>query len=74
MSLPQQILVFAGEHQLTALVVQGRGHDHEAGRALRPKPPFAVKVTQWFPVLQRIAARGIGIGVRPEHIHTPEGA
>src|SRR6516162_8387933 len=37
MSLPQQILVFAGEHQLTALVVQGRGHDHEAGRALRPK-------------------------------------
>ena len=40
----------------------------------RPKPPFAVKLTQWFPVLQRIAARVIGIGVRPEHIHTPEAA
>jgi 2-polyprenyl-6-methoxyphenol hydroxylase-like FAD-dependent oxidoreductase len=38
----------------------------------RPKPPFAVKLSQWFPVLQRIAARVIGVGVRPEHIHTPE--
>jgi 2-polyprenyl-6-methoxyphenol hydroxylase-like FAD-dependent oxidoreductase len=38
----------------------------------RPKPPFAVKLAQWFPVLQRIAARVIGIGVRPEHVHTPE--
>jgi 2-polyprenyl-6-methoxyphenol hydroxylase-like FAD-dependent oxidoreductase len=38
----------------------------------RPKLPFVVKLTQWFPVLQRIPARVIGIGVRPEHIHTPE--
>src|ERR1700730_4316818 len=30
----QQILVLAGEHQIAALVVQGRGHDHDAGRAL----------------------------------------
>ncbi len=38
----------------------------------RPKPPFVVKLTQWFPALQGIPARVIGIGVRPEHIHTPE--
>ena len=38
----------------------------------RPKPPFVVKLAQWFPVLQAIPARVIGIGVRPEHIHTPE--
>ena len=38
----------------------------------RPKPPFVVKLAQWFPALQRIPARLLGIGVRPEHIHTPE--
>jgi 2-polyprenyl-6-methoxyphenol hydroxylase-like FAD-dependent oxidoreductase len=38
----------------------------------RPKPPFAAKLVQWFPALQRIPARLIGIGVRPEHVHTPE--
>jgi 2-polyprenyl-6-methoxyphenol hydroxylase-like FAD-dependent oxidoreductase len=40
----------------------------------RPKPPFVVKLTQWFPILQRIPARVIGIGVQPEHIHTPQAA
>jgi 2-polyprenyl-6-methoxyphenol hydroxylase-like FAD-dependent oxidoreductase len=38
----------------------------------RPKPPFAVKLLGWFPALQRIPARVIGIGVRPEHIRTRE--
>jgi 2-polyprenyl-6-methoxyphenol hydroxylase-like FAD-dependent oxidoreductase len=38
----------------------------------RPKPPFVMKLVQWFPTLQRIPARLVGIGVRPEHIHTPE--
>src|ERR1044071_2277114 len=32
---PQQIFVFAGEHQLAVLVMDGRGHHHNAGRALR---------------------------------------
>jgi hypothetical protein len=27
-----------------------------------------------FPVLQRIPARLLGLGIRPEHIHTPEAA
>jgi 2-polyprenyl-6-methoxyphenol hydroxylase-like FAD-dependent oxidoreductase len=38
----------------------------------RPTPPFIVKLAQWFPMLQRIPARVIAVGVRPEHIHTPE--
>jgi 2-polyprenyl-6-methoxyphenol hydroxylase-like FAD-dependent oxidoreductase len=32
------------------------------------KPPFAVKLLDWFPVLRRIPARLVGIGVRPEHV------
>jgi len=42
------------------------------GSTERPKPPFAAKFLNWFPVLRRIPARLIGMGVRPEHIHTPE--
>ena len=40
--------------------------------AERPKPPFAAKLFNWFPVLRRIPARLIGLGVRPEHVRTPE--
>src|SRR5437763_8985005 len=32
---PQQILVLAAEHQFAVLVMDGRGHHHNAGRALR---------------------------------------
>jgi hypothetical protein len=42
-----------------------------AGTA-RPKPPFAAKFFNWFPVLRRLPARLIGMGIRPEHIRTPE--
>jgi 2-polyprenyl-6-methoxyphenol hydroxylase-like FAD-dependent oxidoreductase len=37
-----------------------------------PKPPAAMKLLDWFPALRAIPARLMGIGVRPEHIHTPE--
>jgi 2-polyprenyl-6-methoxyphenol hydroxylase-like FAD-dependent oxidoreductase len=40
----------------------------------RPKPPFVMRMIRWFPVLRRIPARIIGVGVRPEHIRTPERA
>ena len=33
--------------------------------------PFPVKMLQRFPVLRRIPARLVGIGVRPEHVRTP---
>lgn len=38
----------------------------------RPTLPFAFKLVQRFPILQRIPARLIGVGFRPEHIATPE--
>jgi 2-polyprenyl-6-methoxyphenol hydroxylase-like FAD-dependent oxidoreductase len=58
--------------QRIQIFVQNRVISPVLAGTQRPKPPFAVKLTQWFPVLQRIAARVIGIGVRPEHVHTPE--
>jgi 2-polyprenyl-6-methoxyphenol hydroxylase-like FAD-dependent oxidoreductase len=32
------------------------------------KPPLAVKLLDWFPVLRRLPARLVGIGIRPEHV------
>jgi 2-polyprenyl-6-methoxyphenol hydroxylase-like FAD-dependent oxidoreductase len=37
-------------------------------------PPLIMKLLGWFPILRRIPARLVGIGVRPEHIRTEEAA
>jgi 2-polyprenyl-6-methoxyphenol hydroxylase-like FAD-dependent oxidoreductase len=37
----------------------------------RPQMPLAVKLMNVFPALQRIPARIIGLGLRPEHVRTP---
>ena len=34
--------------------------------------PLILKLFQWFPVMRRIPARIIGVGIRPEHVHTKE--
>jgi 2-polyprenyl-6-methoxyphenol hydroxylase-like FAD-dependent oxidoreductase len=36
------------------------------------KLPLALRLLKRFPMLRRIPARLIGVGVRPEHIHTPD--
>ena len=35
-------------------------------------PPFIMRLVGHLPWLQGLTARAIGIGVRPEHVHTPE--
>ena len=34
------------------------------------KVPFVVRLMQWFPVLRRLPARLVGMGVRPEHVQS----
>src|SRR5215831_10474224 len=36
------------------------------------RPPWFLRLFKKFPVLRRIPARLIGIGVRPEHVRTPD--
>jgi 2-polyprenyl-6-methoxyphenol hydroxylase-like FAD-dependent oxidoreductase len=36
------------------------------------KPPLPLKLLRALPILRRIPARIVGIGIRPEHIRTPE--
>jgi 2-polyprenyl-6-methoxyphenol hydroxylase-like FAD-dependent oxidoreductase len=38
----------------------------------RPKPPLFFKLFNVFPVLRRIPARLMGVGIRPEHVRTPD--
>jgi 2-polyprenyl-6-methoxyphenol hydroxylase-like FAD-dependent oxidoreductase len=50
--------------------------DHILTRVLasrqEPKPPWPVRLLDGCPLLQRIPARLIGLGFRPEHVQVPE--
>ena len=37
-----------------------------------PSPPWPVRLVSRYPLLQRIPARLVGVGLRPEHVRTPE--
>jgi 2-polyprenyl-6-methoxyphenol hydroxylase-like FAD-dependent oxidoreductase len=43
------------------------------GEGGRPQAPLVMKMLQW-PLLNRIPARVLALGIRPEHIRTPERA
>jgi 2-polyprenyl-6-methoxyphenol hydroxylase-like FAD-dependent oxidoreductase len=60
--------------QWLQLTVQNRVISRVLKSEQRPKPPLMFKLLKIFPVLQRIPARLLGVGIRPEHIHTPEAA
>jgi len=40
----------------------------------KPPAPLVLRLIGRFPILQRIPARLIGLGFRPEHVRTPEAA
>ena len=58
--------------QRMQVIVQNRLLSPALSSSERPKPPFIVRLLVWFPILRRIPARLVGLGVRPEHVQTPE--
>ncbi len=42
------------------------------GRAVLDKVPFVLRLFEWLPILRRIPARLVGLGVRREHIRSPD--
>jgi 2-polyprenyl-6-methoxyphenol hydroxylase-like FAD-dependent oxidoreductase len=57
--------------------VQIFAHKRFIGPALATKAalkrfPLPLALLKYFPILRRIPARVIGLGFRPEHIHTPD--
>ncbi len=58
--------------QRIQLTMQNRIIGRALASAQRPKPPLLFKLFDMFPVLRRVPARLLAVGVRPEHVHTPE--
>ncbi|HLX25604.1 MAG TPA: FAD-dependent oxidoreductase [Candidatus Cybelea sp.] len=54
------------------LFIQDRAIDPLLRGAQVERPPLAMRLLNEFPRLRRLPARLIGIGVRPEHVHTPD--
>jgi 2-polyprenyl-6-methoxyphenol hydroxylase-like FAD-dependent oxidoreductase len=42
------------------------------GRSTSLKPPLILRLLARYPILRRIPARLVGVGVRPEHVRSPE--
>ncbi len=60
--------------QRLQLMIQKRIISRVLASHERPKPPLILKLFGAFPILRRIPARLIGLGIRPEHVQTPEAA
>jgi len=58
--------------QWLQLTIQNRIVSRALQTTQRPKPPLVFKLFDVFPILQRIPGRLLAVGIRPEHIHTPE--
>jgi 2-polyprenyl-6-methoxyphenol hydroxylase-like FAD-dependent oxidoreductase len=54
------------------LIMQNRIISPTLASTQRPKPPLLFRLVGAVPLLQRIPGRLLAVGVRPEHIHTPD--
>ena len=59
--------------QRVQLAVQNRVISRVLSRSEKLSPPLAIRMIARFPFLNRIPARMIGLGFRPEHVHTASG-
>jgi 2-polyprenyl-6-methoxyphenol hydroxylase-like FAD-dependent oxidoreductase len=58
--------------QAVQLFVQRRVISNVLAMTEAPRPPFILTMFNRLPILRRIPARLIGMGFRPEHVHSPE--
>jgi len=56
--------------QATQVVLQNRIIAPILATSGAPPVPFIVRLMQWFPLLRRLPARFVAMGVRPEHVKT----
>ncbi len=60
--------------QAFQVFIQNRAIDPLMQGANVRRPPLAMRLLDEFPYLRRFPALLLGLGVRPEHVHTPERA
>src|SRR5262249_4429086 len=58
--------------QALQLIIQNRLIGRALGSAQSLPAPLVLRLTDRVPLLRRIPARIVGMGVRPEHVRTPE--
>jgi len=58
--------------QALQLIMQKRIISPALASTQRPKPPLLFRLVAALPLLQRIPGRLLAVGVRPEHVHTPD--
>jgi hypothetical protein len=58
--------------QRLQVVVQDNVIGPTLGSRTKPTPPWALRLVALVPFLNRIPARLIGLGFRPEHVRTPD--
>jgi 2-polyprenyl-6-methoxyphenol hydroxylase-like FAD-dependent oxidoreductase len=58
--------------QAVQLFVQKRVISNVLSMTEAPRPPYFLTLLNRFPFLRRFPARLIGMGFRPEHVHSPE--
>jgi 2-polyprenyl-6-methoxyphenol hydroxylase-like FAD-dependent oxidoreductase len=58
--------------QRMQVFIQNRVISRVLGSRGKVAPPWFIRLFSGFPILRRIPARMVGMGVRPEHVHTPE--
>jgi 2-polyprenyl-6-methoxyphenol hydroxylase-like FAD-dependent oxidoreductase len=58
--------------QALQLAMQNRIIRPTLASTRRPKPPLLLKLFDMVPLLRRIPGRLLAVGVRPEHIQTPD--
>lgn len=58
--------------RLQVYIQNGIFKSRQTGKRKQSKPPFMMRMINKFPLLQRIPARLIGMGIKPEHIRTPD--
>ena len=57
--------------QTLQILIQSRIIGRVLGSSAHMSPPWPMRLLGRFPYLQRIPARLVGLGVRPEHVRTP---
>jgi 2-polyprenyl-6-methoxyphenol hydroxylase-like FAD-dependent oxidoreductase len=58
--------------QWLQLTIQKRVVTRVLAGTQRPKPPLLFRLTGMFPIMRRLPALLLGVGIRPEHVHTPD--
>ncbi len=63
----------ADRDDASGAALRAEAHHQQCARHDRaPRPPFVLTLFNRFPFLRRLPARLIGMGFRPEHVHSPE--